>query len=442
MAHGVSTKLIEFIEACPSMFHTTATIRTRLEAAGFEHLSEGDSWNIAAGGRYVITRNNSSVIAIRVGKQALNHEGGMHFQLTAAHGDSPTFKIKSTGELEGPGKALRLDVEAYGGMIDYTWFDRPLSVAGRVLVREGDSIVSRLIAPDRDLAIIPSLAIHLDRSVNSEFSPNRAVDLVPLISVGKLKAGDFEAYIAQEAGVDPSQVLARDLFLVNRQSGRIWGVQQEFVSAPKLDDLMCAFASLEAFMQAENEHCVSVYCCFDNEEVGSNTKQGAMSTFLADVLSRVSTALGLTAEEHLCAIARSMLVSCDNAHALHPNRPERYDEINRCYLNGGVVIKEEAGQRYCTDAFSRAVFVALCERAGVPWQSFANRSDSVGGSTLGNLSNMQVSVHAVDIGCPQLAMHASYETAGVRDAAYMIDALTAFFEADLAIDGADAVSIG
>ncbi len=336
---------------------------------------------------------------------------------------------------------MRLNVEAYGGMIDYTWFDRPLSLAGRVLVRNGSKVESRLIALDRDVALIPSVAIHLNRSVNESFSPNRAVDACPLFSAGELGAGSLDDALVQVLEIEPGLILARDLFLFSRQKGCIWGAAGEFVSSPKLDDLMCVFASLKAFIGSENDACASVWCCFDNEEVGSNTKQGAMSTFLRDTLERMCVCLGLSREEYLCAVAQSMLVSCDNAHAVHPNRTEKYDAGNRCRLNGGIVIKEAANQHYCTDAFSRAVFAAVCEQAGVPYQTFANKSDQAGGSTLGNLSNMQVSMHAVDVGCPQLAMHSSYETSGVRDASLAISALTAFYEADIRIDGATSATI-
>lgn len=428
-------ELVEFIAACPSMFHTAATACERLEAEGFTRLAEGEAWQLEAGGSYYVERNGSSVIAFMVGASATAADA-YHFQIAAAHSDSPTFKLKAIPELDGPGGARRLAVEAYGGMLDYTWFDRPLSLAGRVMVRTEHGVESRLVAPDRDLAIIPSLAIHLDRDQNKAFSPNRARDLFPLVSAGELDEGAFEEYIAREAGVDTADILGFDLFLVNRVPGRVWGVMDEFVSSAKLDDLMCAFTSLNAFLAAKNDASISVWCCFDNEEVGSNTKQGAMSTFLPDVLTRVTSALGLSAEDYRRALAKSMLVSCDNAHAVHPNRPDLYDGTNRCVMNGGIVVKEAANQHYCTDAFSRAVFAGICEKAGVPVQTFANRSDMAGGSTLGNLSNMQASMHAVDVGCAQLAMHSAYETAGARDVTLAEQALKAFYEADLRIDGA------
>ena len=441
-------ELLDFINESPSMFHTAEAIRRRLDAAGFAHLPEGAAWNVQPGGSYYTVRNNSSVIAWRVGADVdAAASKGYHFQLAAAHGDSPTFKLKAAPELSGPGDSLRLDVEAYGGMIDYTWFDRPLSLAGRVLLRgereNASRIESRLVSLDRDVALIPSLALHLERSVNAGFAPNRAVDLCPLFSAGDLGKGSVLQLIADELGVAPERIFGHDLFLVNRQQPCVWGAASEFVSAPKLDDLMCAFTALKGFLAGApgNDTAVSVYACFDNEEVGSGTKQGAMSTFLRDTLARVNGALGGTDEAYRRALAGSMLVSCDNAHAVHPNHPEKMDEANRVYLNHGIVVKEAANQHYCTDAFSRAAFCALCERAGAPHQSFANRSDMAGGSTLGNLSNVQASMHGVDVGLPQLAMHSAYETAGARDAATAVKALTAFFTTDIRIDGADAIEL-
>ena len=422
-----------FVQECPSMFHTAAAVRRRLDEAGFAYLPESKPWEVRRGGRYYTVRNNSSIIAFKVGAKL----DAYRFQLTASHSDSPTYKVKAAPELSGPSGYMRLNVEAYGGVMDHTWFDRPLSVAGRVLVRSGNRVESRLIAPDADLLIIPRVPIHLDREANSRFAPNRAVDLCPVMSAGELGPGSFDWLVAQEAGVAPEQVLARDLFLVNRQQPSVWGWGNEFVSAPRLDDLGCVYVSLAAFLAAGNDNAVSVFCCFDNEEVGSNTKQGAMSSFLRDCLERVNAGLGFSLEQLRCALAKSMLVSCDNAHAVHPNHPELYDQGNRVMLNRGLAVKESANQKYCTDAFSRAVFCAICQDAGVSLQRFANRSDMPGGSTLGNLSNMQVSMHAVDVGLPQLAMHSSYETAGVADIALGTAALEAFYNADVCIEDAD-----
>lgn len=433
----ISNELIQFIESSPSMFHSIKTIRTYLEEAGFTYLPESCAWDVKAGGKYYTIRNHSSLIAFKVG----NDLDSYHFQMCASHSDSPTYKVKNVPELAGPNEYLRLDVEAYGGMIDNTWFDRPLTVAGRVLVRNGSKIESKLLYIDKDILIIPNVAIHFNREVNNGYKYNRQIDLCPMFSCGALKKGAFDKMVADELGVKAEDILGKDLFLVNRQKGLVWGLENEFVSSPKLDDLQCAFVSLKAFIAAENEKSVNVYCCFDNEEVGSNTKQGAMSTFLKDVLHRINAGLGKTEDEYYQAIAKTFLVSCDNAHALHPNHAEKTDAVNFVTMNGGIVIKESANQKYTTDAFSRALFTGVCQNVNVPVQSFANRSDVVGGSTLGNLSNTQVSVHAVDFGLAQLAMHSSFETAGVKDTEYAIVALKEFYETNVQIEEAESVCL-
>lgn len=435
---GTSRALLDFIASCPSAYHVVDTVARRLEAAGFTRLREGARWSVERGGLYYVTRNGSSIVAFKVGSELDRY----HFQMVSSHSDSPTFKVKDNPELKGPAGMLRLNTEGYGGMIDFTWLDRPLSIAGRVMVEEGCSITSHLLSVERDVLLIPSVAIHMNRQVNEGFAFNHQVDLLPLVSAGELGEGSFVALVAEELGVTPEQVVSFDLFLVNRQPGVVWGAAEEFVSSPRIDDLQGVYAALEAFLVAENPHDVSMLACFDNEEVGSGTKQGAKSTFLHDVLMRTNSELGKDAEDYLRAVASSMLLSLDNAHAVHPNHPEHSDEGNRPRINGGVVIKENASQTYTTDALSRAVFTKICRRAGVPTQAFASRSDKRSGSTLGNLSNMQVSVHAVDIGFPQLAMHSAYETAGAKDTAWGIQALQAFFESDLAIEEAERVTIG
>lgn len=443
--------LLAFIHESPTAFHAVASIRAQLDREGFTYLPEGAAWEVRPGGAYYTQRNGSSIVAWRVGAEvpcadASTTAGGTssapyHFQLAASHSDSPAFKVKSTAEVEGPAGYVRLDTEAYGGMMDYTWFDRPLSLAGRVLVRQGSRIESRLVALNRDVALIPSLAIHMNGEVNKGFAPNRASDLYPLISAGDLSAGSLDMLVADALEVEPEQIVARDLFLVNADAGRVWGATSEFISSPRLDDLMCAYTSLQAFIARGNANAVTVYACFDNEEVGSGTKQGAASTLLADALSRINASLGYAPEDLCRALSASILVSCDNAHALHPAHPELADTLARPQMNAGLVVKEAANQHYCTDAFSRAVLTALLDDAEVPHQCFANRSDKAGGSTLGNISNMQVSVHAVDVGCAQLAMHSCVETAGSRDVELAIEALTAFYNANICIDGADAIEL-
>jgi aspartyl aminopeptidase len=434
---SLSNELLEYIASSPSMFHAIDTTQKMLEESGYTYLPEGQCWKIEKGGKYFTTRNHSSLIAFRIGDTLDSY----HFQMSAAHSDSPTYKIKNEAELSGPNTYLRLNVEAYGGMIDSTWFDKPLSVAGRVLVQTDDGIESKLLYIDQDILLIPNVAIHFNRAVNDGYKYNRQVDLLPLFSAGGMKPGSFDEMIAEQLGVKKEDVLAKDLFLVNRQQGVVWGYEKEFVSSAKLDDLQCAFVSLKGFLNAKNEHAVNVYCLFDNEEVGSNTKQGAMSTFLQDTLKRINLGLNKSEEEYYAAVANSFLVSCDNAHAVHPNHPEKTDATNCAYLNQGIVIKESANQKYTTDAFSKALFKAICAKANVPLQYFANRSDMIGGSTLGNLSNTQVSVHAVDIGLPQLAMHSSYETAGSKDTMYAIEALQTYFSCNVRIDGAKSIQI-
>lgn len=432
-----SKELLEFIRKSSSMFHTVDTVKSYLDRENFVELKEGESWNIEKGKNYYTTRNDSSILAFKVGKNISDY----HYQLVASHSDSPTFKVKSVAELEGPGDYIKLNVEVYGGPIDWTWLDKPLTLAGRVLVEENNEIVSKLLYIDKDILIIPDVAIHMNREVNSGYKFNRQVDLLPLFTAGAMKKGDYNKMIAEELGVKESQIISKDLFLVNRQEGKVWGYKDEFVSSPKLDDLECAFASLKAFTAASNDVAVNVYACFDNEEVGSNTKQGAMSTFLKDTLRRINSALGYSEEDYLKAVAKSFLVSADNAHAVHPNHPELTDDGNKAFMNKGIVIKEAANQKYTSDAFSQAVFKKICALAEVPVQHFANRSNMQGGSTLGNLSNTQVSLHAVDIGLPQLAMHSNYETAGVMDVEYMIKALTKYYNTNINIQGSSKISI-
>lgn len=429
----ISQELLTFIDSSKSMFHSVDTMKKYFDKAGYTFLPESAKWEIKKGGNYYTTRNNSSILAFQVGELLDDY----HFQITASHSDSPTYKVKVVPELEGPFEFLRLNVEGYGGMIDSSWFDRPLSIAGRVLIRENGKIVNKLFNIDKDILMIPNVAIHLNREVNNGYAYNKQVDLLPLFSAGELKKGDFDKMVADELGVKVEDVISKDLFLVNRQRQCIWGYKDEFVSTPKLDDLQCAFTSMKAFLDSKNEHTINVCVVFDNEEVGSNTKQGAMSTFMKDALMRVNSSLGFGVDEYHQAVAKSFLVSCDNAHALHPNHPELYDQTNRTYLNKGIVIKEAANQKYTTDAFSRAIFLEICKRVDVPVQFFANRSDKVGGSTLGNLSNIQVSLHALDIGIAQLAMHSSYETCGIKDTAYMIAALKEFYSTNIKIDCAD-----
>ena len=425
--------LIGFLKNSPTCFHAAANLRHMLLEAGFTELAECRRWTLVPGGTYFTTRNGSSVIAFRIGK-ALENPG---FTVTASHSDSPCFKIKENAEIVVRGHYTQLNTEGYGGMICSSWLDRPLSVAGRVLVRFKDiggreTFETRLINFDRDLLLIPNLAIHMNRKVNEGFAYNKQVDMLPLFSGGQNPAGKFRRMVAAEAGAAEEDVLGSDLFLYSRTEPAVWGAHDEFISAGKLDDLECAYATLRGFLKGRNEKGVQVYCCFDNEEVGSSTKQGANSTMLQDVLYRICQGLGMDDEDYRCMQARSFMLSCDNAHAVHPNHPEKTDAGNCTYMNEGVVIKSHAGQKYTSDAVSTAVFRGICEQAGVPVQFFANRSDENGGSTLGNIAMSHVSMNTVDIGLAQLAMHSAYETAGVRDLEYMIRACEVFYSRHIA----------
>lgn len=412
------SELADFIKASPTPFHAVAEIARILEKNGFHKLSEGDVWNVERGKKYYVVRNNSSIIALKAGMD-LEEYG---FNVTASHSDSPTFKIKENAEIEVKKKYTKLNTEGYGGMLCSTWFDRPLSVAGRAVVQKGNCLETKLVNIDRDLVMIPSLAIHMNRDANDGHAYNKQTDMLPLFGGNVLENGSLKLLIASELNVKPEEIYGMDLFLYNRMEPVVWGAENEFFSGPQLDDLQCAYASLQGFLEGENDKSINVYACFDNEEVGSGTKQGAASTFLYDTLWRVNQALGKKEEDFHRALAGSFLLSCDNAHAVHPNYPDKTDEGNCVYMNDGIVVKSHAGQKYTSDAVSIAVFKTLCERAKVPVQFFANRSDMAGGSTLGNIAMSQVSMNAVDIGLPQLAMHSSYETAGVMDTCYMIRA--------------------
>lgn len=414
-----------FLKFSSSTFHAVDAICKVFAKAGFVRLQESGRWTIQPGGKYYVTRNQSSVIAFTIPRQ-----GFAPVQIVASHSDSPVFRIKQHAELEAAGKYVQLNTERYGGMIMSTWLDRPLSIAGRVLVRTKQGLESRLVKIDKDMLVIPNLAIHMNREVNDKCSFNAQTDMMPLYGDISMK-GSFDATIAQAAGVKEEQLAGSDLYLYNRMEPSVWGGEGMYISAPRLDDLECAYTSLCAFTEAKQGDHINMYCVFDNEEVGSGTRQGADSTFLEDVLTRTACALNAGSEKMCACLASSFMVSADNAHALHPNHPAKSDATNRPCMNEGIVVKFSANQKYTTDGLSNAIFADICSRAGVPVQYFSNRSDMLGGSTLGNISSAHVSIPSVDIGLAQLAMHSSWETAGTKDAEYMVRGLKAFYEAEL-----------
>lgn len=428
-------KLFRFLDESPTCYHAAANAKAALTAAGAVELRESEQWKLEKGTLYVVERGDSALVAFRV------PEGPFHgFLMAAAHSDSPTFKVRETAEAASAGNTLRLSVEPYGGGVWRGWLDRPLSVAGRVVIRQGDRLVSRLVNIDRDLLVIPGVAIHMDRSVNKGAELNPAVDLLPLLGCGK-EPGAFRKLIAEAAGVREEHLLSTELFLYPRTKAVQTGLNGEFIVSPRLDDLQCVFGCLEGFLAAKPGGSLPVLAVFNNEEVGSNTRQGADSTFLTDVLERIAHGCGLDSEAWKAAVANSFMVSADNAHAIHPAHPEYADKGEFPVLGGGIVIKYNANQRYTTDAVSGAVFQAICQEAGVPVQRYSNRADLPGGSTLGNISTAHLSVPTVDIGLPQLAMHSVCETAGAADTDYLVKAMTAYFSQDFHYDSDGGITL-
>ena len=413
------TALCDFLNASKSVYHAQANLTAELEKAGYVRLSEAETWSLIPGGKYYVSRGGTAVLAFRIPQ---NITGG--FLMSASHSDRPTYKVKENGELTGA--YTRLAVERYGGMIISPWLDRPLSIAGRVLVQTEKGAESKLLDIDRDLLLIPNVAIHMNRQVNDGYKWNPAVDTLPLLG-GKAAAGKLQTLLEQEAG---GRILGHDLFLYVRDKAKIWGIDGEYISAPALDDLECAWGCLQGFLNAEESNAIPVCCVFVSEEVGSSSVQGAASMLLPDTLGRICESLHLDLRQML---VKSFMISADNAHAMHPNHPELADPTNAPVLGGGVVLKFNANLRYCTDGVSSAVFRAVCEKAGVAVQTYCNRADIPGGSTLGNISLSHVSVPTADIGLPQLAMHSCYETAAVADAIALEEAMGVYFGSDLEI---------
>lgn len=406
-----------FLDAAHSPYHAQAYVADTLEAAGYTRLEEWEPWNPVPGGRYYVTRGGTALAAFRI------PEGiPTGFLMSASHCDRPGFKLKEDLELEG--SYTRLSVERYGGAILSTWLDRPLSLAGRVVVEQEAGVAVRLVDLQKDLFLIPSLAIHMNRKVNEGYAWNPAVDLLPLAG-GKNAAGKLRALLQEQAG---GRILGHDLYLYVRQKSCLWGLEEEYLSGQGLDDLMCVWGCTRGFLEASPSRAVPVLCVFDSEEVGSASVPGAGSTFLSDVLGRICRELELDPGRML---AGSFMVSADNAHAVHPNHPEFADPGNAPVPGGGVVLKFNANQSYCTDGLSAGVFRKICAGARVPVQTYCNRGDLPGGSTLGRISLGQVGVPTVDIGLAQLAMHACWETAAAADALYLETAMAAYYSTAL-----------
>lgn len=427
--------LIEFIRKSPSAFQAVDTVSAMLEADGYVRLQETEPWDLRTGGKYYVTRNGSSVLAFRLPAVPAAQPA---FQLSASHSDSPAFKLKINAETGAAGAYCRLNTEVYGGAVLHTWLDRPLSLAGRLVLKTASGFATRSVNIDRDLLVIPNVAVHHNRELNNGFKYNAASDTFPLFAMGT-ETGRLNALLADAAEVDAGDIAASDLYLYNRTPGTLFGADEEFYGTPRIDDLQCAYGTLRGFLAGTETGNVPVYAMFDNEETGSGSKQGAASGFLYDTLGQIADAMGVSLSRML---AGSFMVSADNGHAKHPNHPEFSDPDNFPLLNGGVVIKGHASQRYTTDALSAAVFKDICDRAGAASQVYYNRSDLPSGGTLGGISNTRAAMNTLDIGMAQLAMHSCYETGGTADTAFLIRAMAGFYSTPIRCTADGQISVG
>lgn len=416
--------LIQFLNQSPTSFHVCKSAGELLKSNGFLELFEHEKWDIKNGGNFFVTRNSSSIIAFSI--PASDYKGML---ICASHTDSPALKLKSSPELQAVNGLVRLNVEGYGGMIKRTWLDRPLSVAGRVAVKNENTIEEKLVDISRPVAIIPSLAIHMNRN-ETDGNVNIQNELLPIVYTTSSKLTLWDV-IAQSLSVSVSNITGCDLYLYNSEKAEITGLDDEFISGGRIDNAENVYLSLSAFLKSANNEFIKVFAAFDNEETGSLTRQGADSTFLTDVLDRINESLSLSRNDVLSRLASSFVMSVDNAHAAHPNYMEKADIVHRPQLNGGIVLKYNASGKYTTDAISAAAVKEIAARAGVPVQEFHNRSDIAGGSTLGNLLNRHIALHSADIGLAQLAMHSAYETAGLKDTVYMEKFLTGFYNSKI-----------
>ena len=422
-------ELIDFIDNSPSAFHVVENVKKELIENGFVELEPSENWKIEKSGKYFVTKNGSALIAFVVGKGDIESEG---FKLIGAHTDSPTFKIKPNPEMVEENAFLRLNTEVYGGPIFNTWLDRPLSLAGRVTLK-GEDIFnpkSYLIDMDKPLMVIPNLAIHMNRKVNEGIKLNTQNETLPLVSMinEEFEKDDFLiGEIAKELDVNVEDILDFDLFLYEYEKGKIVGLNNEFISCGKLDDLAMVHAGIKGLLDSKVNNKTNVMVLFDNEEVGSTTKQGAASPMLRTVLERICLSLGKNREDFYRSLSNSFLISSDMAHGVHPNYKQKQDPTSRPVINGGPAIKLSANQAYTTDSISSAIYESICKLAEVPFQKFVNRSDERGGSTIGPISSTQLDIPSVDIGNPILSMHSVRELGGVDDHYYVYKSFVQYY---------------
>ena len=418
--------LVDFLNASPVNYWAIKNSEDKLIKNGYVRLEENKPFSLHKGDKVFFTRNGTSIIALNIGEE-LNIPS---FHVIASHSDSPCFKIKPACD----GKTdiyNKINIEPYGGLIASTWLDRPLSIAGRVLVKTDSGLESKIINIDDNILMIPNLCIHFNRDINSGYRYDYATDMQAFIGQ-ELEGEPLKELLCKHLDIHPNDLINFDLYLYNRMPAYIWGNKKEYISSPRLDDLECVYTSLEAFIKSNNKSSINVFYVSDNEEVGSSSRQGADSDFLDTILNRVCHSLDI---DYQVALANSFLISADNAHAVHPNKPFVTDANNKAYMNKGIAIKFNASQSYTSDSISSAIFQEICEQSDVPYQFFANRSDLRGGSTLGNILITHTSLLAVDIGLPQLAMHSSFETAGSNDVFYAIKVFSRFYSVNIIIDG-------
>ena len=417
-------EFLDFLEKAPTAFHAVKELQDVLDSFGFVRLQESEKWKLKAGEKYYFTRNNSSIMAFTLP----NEFNDLSYNIVAAHTDSPCFKIKPNYTINKDRYNL-LNTEIYGGPILNTWMDRPLNIAGRIIVRTNDhTLKTMLISFDKPMCIIPNCSIHYYRELNTGVKLNPQTELVPLFSDNNIENKDLLDLVAEKLNIKRDSIVSHDLYLASLDRGTIGGANDEFIMAPQIDNLECSYAALRALTMVDApKSSINVTVLFDNEEIGSQTRQGAGSMMLADALKRISTNLGLNEEEHLIALSNSFIISADNAQGYHPNYAFKYDPTNAVYMNSGVVIKNAARGSYTTDGISQAYFVELCKKSGTKYQLNTNRSDLPGGSTLGAISLSNVSIHSVDIGLAQIAMHSSLETAGRYDYDELVKVLKEFF---------------
>lgn len=417
--NNITNKLLSFIDNTPDSYCCVKNIKEILIQNDFQELFENENWNnLKEDGKYFVTRNDSSIIAFKIYPNIDNAS----FNIVTTHTDSPSFMLKTKPEIY-ENKYLKLNVTGYGGMINYSWLDRPLSLAGRIIVLDNNIYKRHIINMDKDLLVIPSQAIHINEKVNDKCELNPQYDMLPIISLQNKKIDDIIREHLRNTNISFDKLYDYDLFLYNRDKAKIIGLDNEFILAPRLDDLASVFIALDSFVNIDNRNTFNIFCSLDNEEIGSLTQQGADSTFLINTISRIAR---MTNIDLATSLSNSFVLSVDNAHAIHPNFPSKNDPTNKVYLNGGVVIQHQAD--LTTDALTSSLFKSICECINIPYQDYYARSDMSSGGTLGAISQSHIGVDSVDIGLGQLAMHSSNELIGIKDVFYLHQIIEKFYE--------------